>query len=212
MRTLARLIREAGIHKHFFLYGRSDTIARHPDLIAAWKEIGLDEVFVGLEFFRDEDLRYVGKGSTISDNEAAIKVLQDLDIAVYASLMVRPEFTHADFAGMRAYCRDLRLSFATFAVLTPLPGTDLYEEERGRLLTDNWDYYDFIHTLLPTSLPLPEFYAELAGLYRSAIPFSQRAGLIKRYRPRYLVHNLQVLRGFLRQVEAAPQDYAAVDA
>ena len=29
---------------------------------------------------------------------------------------------------MRPYCRQLELKFASFAVLTPLPGTDLYEE------------------------------------------------------------------------------------
>ena len=45
-------------------------------------------------------------------------------------------------------------------MLTPLPGTDFYEEIKDRLLTNDYDFFDFIHTLLPTDLPLDKFYVE----------------------------------------------------
>ena len=70
---------------------------------------------------------------------------------------------------LRRYCRTRQLQFASFAVLTPLPGTDLYEEMKGHLLTRDYDYFDFIHTVLPTQLPLKEFYAEYCRLYKKAI-------------------------------------------
>ncbi|NIR17608.1 MAG: radical SAM protein, partial [Desulfobacterales bacterium] len=92
MKTLAKLIKDAGIKKQYFLYGRSDTIARNPELLEMWGDIGLKRIFVGLEFFRDEDLKYIRKRSTIGDNEKAVEVLQDLDIEIYASFIVRPEF------------------------------------------------------------------------------------------------------------------------
>lgn len=82
MKTLASLIKEAGIKKHYFLYGRSDTIATHPDLIETWKEVGLQRVFVGLEFFRDDDLKEVRKGSTIKNNIEAIRILKSLGIDI----------------------------------------------------------------------------------------------------------------------------------
>ena len=175
------MIKEAGIHKQYFLYGRSDTIARNPELLEQWQEIGLQRVFVGLEFFRDQDLAYIKKGSTIGDNEKAVRILQALDIEIYASLIVRPEYTQEDFATLRQYCRDLGLTFATFAVLTPLPGTDLYREVESQLITHNYDYFDFIHTLLPTELPLKEFYREYAQLFTSAIPLTQQAKSLKRF-------------------------------
>ena len=121
MTRLAALIKEAGIRKHYFCYGRSDTIRKNPGLLRAWRDVGLERVFVGLEFVRDEDLSFVRKGSTSADNEAAIKILQGLGIDVYASFMVRQEFTREDFAALKAYCRRLGLDFASFAVLTPLP-------------------------------------------------------------------------------------------
>jgi len=33
-------------------------------------------------------------------------------------------------------------------------GTDLYEEVKGNLITTDYDLFDFIHTQLPTKLPL----------------------------------------------------------
>ena len=56
MSALAGLIKKTGIRKRYFLYGRSDTIARNPHLLEAWRSIGLERVFVGLEFLRNEDL------------------------------------------------------------------------------------------------------------------------------------------------------------
>lgn len=181
MQTMASTIKEAGLQKQYFLYGRSDTIARNPKLLEQWREIGLQRVFVGLEFFRDQDLTYIRKGSTLRDNESAVRILQALDIEIYASFIVRPIFTREDFAALRQYCRDLGLTFATFAVLTPLPGTDLYEEMESQLITQNYDYFDFLHTVLPTELPLKEFYREYAGLFTSAIPLTRQARTLRRF-------------------------------
>jgi radical SAM superfamily enzyme YgiQ (UPF0313 family) len=181
MRSLAERIREAGIRKRLFLYGRSDTISRHPDLLERLREAGLERVFVGLEFFRDGDLEYVGKSSTVADNTRAVEVLRGRGIDVYASFIVRPEFDHEDFAGLRRYVRELELDYATFAVLTPLPGTDLYDQVQDRLLTRDTDFFDFLHTVLPTRLPLEEFFDELMGLYRFAVPPMRQLALLRKF-------------------------------
>jgi radical SAM superfamily enzyme YgiQ (UPF0313 family) len=180
MKALAELIRQAGIQKRYFLYGRSDTVARYPDLLELWRDVGLERVFVGLEFFRDEDLEDIRKGSTLRDNEQAVGVLQDLDIDIYASLIVHPNWRRTDFAACKEYCRALDLDFATFAMLTPLPGTDFYEEARERMITHNYDYFDFVHTLLPTALPLKDFYEEYYQLYQQAVPFTKRLAMLRR--------------------------------
>ncbi len=73
MERLAALIGQSGIRKRYFLYGRSDTIVRNPGLLKAWRDVGLERVFVGLEFVRDEDLAYIRKRSTAHDNEQAVQ-------------------------------------------------------------------------------------------------------------------------------------------
>lgn len=59
--VLAKLTKESGLQKKFFLYGRSGTIANNPDLIKLWKEAGFVRIFIGLEIFRDSDLQLIKK-------------------------------------------------------------------------------------------------------------------------------------------------------
>ncbi|MEO8036228.1 MAG: hypothetical protein ABI837_17465, partial [Acidobacteriota bacterium] len=56
-----------------------------------------------------------------------------------------------------------------FSVLTPLPGTDLWDETEELIQTRDWELFDIAHTVLPTKLPLDEFYREYAGLWKHAM-------------------------------------------
>jgi radical SAM superfamily enzyme YgiQ (UPF0313 family) len=210
MKTLARLIKEAGIKKRFFLYGRSDTITRNPELLAMWKEVGLERVFVGFEFFRDEDLELVRKGSTTDDNRKAAGILHDLGIEIYAAFIIRPEFGREDFESCRKYCRELELTFASFAVLTPLPGTDFYEEVKDRMIVRDYEYYDFIHTLLPTALPLKEFYRQYHRLYMKAIPFSKGIAFLRKFPAGEFFPSLAKAFRWYGRLKRAYRDYDAV--
>jgi radical SAM superfamily enzyme YgiQ (UPF0313 family) len=209
MKILAELIRSSGIKKRYFLYGRADTIARSPELLELWRSVGLERVFVGFEFFRDEDLALIHKGSSASDNEKAARILADLGIEVYASFIVRPEFTKEDFAAFPPYCEKLGLHFATFAVLTPLPGTDLYEEVKDRLLTRNYDLVDFLHTLLPTTLPLKDFYEEYYQLYQRAIPFRKKLSILGKYPLKEIPSTLATSRRLFKRLRRAYLDYGS---
>lgn len=209
MTELANLIRETGIRKRYFLYGRSDTISRHPELIRLWRDIGLERVFVGFEFFREVDLEYVRKKSTLKDNEEAVAVLRALAIEVYASFIVRQEFTESDFAELRKYCRKLGLAFASFAVLTPLPGTDLHAEVADRMITQDYDLIDFLHTQLSTTLPLKQFYAELAGLYANGTSLGKRLWMLRKFPLREIPLWINKGRQIDKRLRNAHLDYEA---
>jgi len=207
MTDLARLIGEAGIRKRYFLYGRSDTIAGNPDLLRAWREIGLERVFVGFESFKDEDLAFIRKRSKSEDNEKAVEILHDLGIDIYASFIIQPGFTRDDFAALKKYCRRFELSFASFSVLTPLPGTDLYEEVGDQLITNDYDFFDFLHTLLPTSLPLEDFYAEYHNLYKYGIAPGRQLSFLRKYPVREIPGLLSKGRRFYKRLRTAYRDY-----
>ena len=209
MIALADLIRRAGIRKRYFLYGRSDTIAKHPELIEQWKKIGLERVFVGLEFMWDNDLKLIRKGSTAENNQRAVKVLKSLNIDLFPTFIVRPEFVRKDFADLRKYCLDLDLSFIGFRVLTPLPGTDLYHEVKERMITSNYDYFDFHHTLLPTALPIKNFYKELTTLYKRSRSLKNRIKLMRKYPLWELPSLFKAYGDFMRRLETLEQDYTA---
>lgn len=170
MDRLADLIKEAGIRKNFFLYGRVDTIVKHPELLAKWAKIGLSQIFVGMEDFSDTRLTAMKKGITTAQQIQAAKILDDLGIMMYASFMVDPTYSREDFRSLIAYVRRLKLKYATFTVMTPLPGTELHAGRKSEILSNKPELYDMLHSLLPTRLPLAEFYRELADLYTKAVP------------------------------------------
>ena len=207
MAALADLIRRAGINKRYFLYGRSDTIARHPELLEQWKNIGLERVFVGLEFMRDADLKLIRKGSTVENNEKALSILKGLGLDIWPMFMIRPEFDRKDFMDLRQRCLGLDLSFIGFSVLTPLPGTDLYQEVKDRLITADYDYFDFFHTLLPTTLPLPDFYKELATLFKRSRSLKNQIRLMRKYRLRELPALFRAYGSLMGRLKRLAQDY-----
>ena len=171
MDRLADLIRKAGIKKHYFLYARVDTITEHPELFAKWRKIGLKQVFVGMESFSDKYLEEMKKKITVAQQKKAVSILARCGILMYASFIVMPSFSREDFRALTEYVRELRLQYASFSILTPLPGTVLYARTKNELTSEKPELFDFIHAVLPTTLPLEEFYAEFANLYQHAIPF-----------------------------------------
>ena len=207
MKELAELIKKAGINKKYFLYGRSDTISKNPELLKIWRDIGLVKVFVGLEFFRNDDLDYVGKKTSIDDNKKAIGILNDLGIQPYPSLIIRPEWSKEDFRAMKQYCKSLGLPLASFAVLTPLPGTDLFEETKESLITHNYDLFDFLHTVLPTSLPLKEFFNQYYLLHSRIASPADTISNLKKYPLKEIPGLFLMLIRFYMRLKRAHLDY-----
>jgi len=207
MKELAGLIREAGIKKSYFLYGRSDTIVKNPELIKLWKDIGLERVFVGLESFRNGDLKNINKGSTIEDNNQAVRILRSNGIEVYASFILRPDFSKDDFQELKRYCRGLELNFASIGVLTPLPGTDFYEEVKDSLITTNYDLFDLIHTVLPTKLPLKEFFYNYNWLVLESKTPAKNISFMMKYSLKEMPGLISFSIKFSKQLKNAYKDY-----
>ena len=92
--------------------------------------------------------------------------LQFLGMDVWASFIVDPGFTHDDFKKLKDYITAHGLKTPAFSVLTPLPGTGLFSRLQNRLTTTNSTLYDIAPAVLPTRLPLREFYAEFCSLYK----------------------------------------------
>ena len=61
-----------------------------------------------------------------------------------------------------------------FSVLTPLPGTDLWDTAKDSVTTHDWEMYDIVHAVLPTTLPLDEFYEEYSALWRHVLDVRYR--------------------------------------
>ena len=163
---MAELIKMRGIKKNYKIYARSDTIMRHHNLIEKWAGVGMKLVLVGLESFRDRELKLLNKGNTVKNNERAVEILHSNGMEVVGYFIVHQDYTADDFKQLGDYAEKLKLKQPIFTVLTPLPGTELYNEKYSELTTKNYELYDFLHSVLPTKLPLDVFYKELLELYK----------------------------------------------
>lgn len=162
---LCRLIQEKKIHRKLSMFARADTIVKHPDLMEGLRNIGLVYVTTGIESIRDEELDAMNKKTTVAINDEAIRTLQRLGIANGAHFIVNPNFTRRDFRQLLRYVKDRDLFQPVFTVLTPYPGTDLYEENQDKILIRDFDCYDVMHSIFPTRLSRKVFYRELERLY-----------------------------------------------
>ena len=210
---LARLIRERRIGKKLSLYARADLIARHPDLIEAWKEAGLAYVTVGVESFREDELSRLNKRTSVEINNQAIRILGRLRIGNAAHFIVNPEYTEDDFQALLRYVCESGLFQPTFTVLTPLPGTDLYQSVHDRLLIRDYAYFDLAHAVLPTRLSRKAFYDQLVRLYTATYSFQRYfrsllddllSGLKKDGQPVASVDRLSFLKLCILHVVAYP--------
>lgn len=205
-RRIAELVAERGLRKRYVIHARSDTVVRHPDLLEQWADIGLANVCIGLEKATDEGLASVAKENTIASNDAAYDLLSQMGISIFGNFIVDPQWEPRDFAELQAYVRAHPLLNAGFTMLTPLPGTTLFDELESQLTTHAWERFDLYHLVTPSKLPAEQFYAEFAGLWRTAAESAPRR---RRWR-RVIKGIMALLRGDLDlgQLQRAQQTQA----
>lgn len=163
---IAQRLLERGVRKHYISWARADTIVKHPQMFKLWKEAGLSLVYVGLESMEPENLKDYNKATSPEVNRQAVAILRELDIGLHASLMLNPDFTEKDFVNVRRAIKAVAPAEMSFTVFSPPPGTDLWKKHRADFCCpDPHAFYDGMHTLLPTKLPLKKFYRNLASLW-----------------------------------------------
>ena len=136
---------------NLFISVRTSTIANHPDLVRKLGEAGVDFVFVGMESPKKEDLKRIRKGGGAGEKQArAVQLLRENGAAVMSCFLLGlPGQTERDVFELLDYARSLELEDAYFAVVCPLPGSQLYDEAlaRGELLEPDhrrWKLYDLV--------------------------------------------------------------------
>ena len=124
----------------------SITLAKDPELLRLAAESGCVSLFLGIESLSPENLKDVHKSfNQVSEFEEGIKVLHDHDIMILAGFIFGLD--HDDegiFERTLRFCEKNRIELPNFFILTPLPGTVLFEkmESEGRLLHKDWSQYN----------------------------------------------------------------------
>lgn len=154
----------------WFVQSRVDDVVENRESIPEMRRSGNQWVLLGVESGDEKTLASYRKGIEPGQAHEALRVLKDNDIFAQATLIVgHRRDTHESIEGLRRFVEVIDPDLAIFMILTPFPGTELYEEAlRNNWIEDwNWANYDMIHAIMPTeALSTQEVQEELYECYR----------------------------------------------
>ncbi len=122
------------------------TLPQDRELLRLAAESGCVSLFVGIESLSPDNLKEVNKTfNRTYQFEESLKLLHDHDIMVLAGFIFGLD--HDDegvFERTLRFCEKNRIELPSFFILTPLPGTRLFQkmDSEGRLLHRDWSQYN----------------------------------------------------------------------
>ncbi|MCL6591064.1 MAG: B12-binding domain-containing radical SAM protein [Firmicutes bacterium] len=124
-------------------------IVQDEKLLDLAKESGCIKLVVGFESLSNESIKKINKKQNKASNyQKFIETLHRHGILVNTSFAFGADNEGEDvFEKTFKFLKDHRVIFATFNIITPLPGTALFSqmEKEGRLIDRDWRNYDMGH-------------------------------------------------------------------
>ena len=165
-KDLCRKIKNMDIRKRFIADVRADTIVQHYDLLEEWKEAGLHAVVVGFEDIQDQRIEEYNKKYKAHIISRSIELLHKLDMLIVGDFIVPPDYTEQEFADLEQFIVKNAIQLPVLSVLTPIPGTPLYETMKEKIVIRDLDFYTFTNAVVPTALPEKVFYETFSELVK----------------------------------------------
>src|SRR5215469_15656079 len=158
--AIAAEIERRGVRKQYYLETRSDVLLRNTEVFERWARLGLRYMFLGMEALDAEGLELYRKRVSQDENIHALETARRLGIMVAINLIVDPAWDTDQFRVIRDFALSVP-EIVHLTVLTPYPGTEIWHTESRRLTTRDYRLFDIQHAVVPTTLPLADFYSEL---------------------------------------------------
>jgi len=139
----------------------STNIYRHEDLIVEMSKAGCSALYMGIETFSEENLEDINKKfNKMADYETLFALFNKSNIRVTASMIIGLDGdTRESLDYMVRKLIHLKVSYALFYILMPLPGTQLREQflRENRIINYNWDHQNGTQvTFQPRSFQVEE--------------------------------------------------------
>ncbi len=160
----------------------SINLAKHPDVMKAARDSGCVAMFIGIESICQDNLDDVHKGINHTDKyHDAIQRIHDHGIAINAGMILGMD--HDDesvFERTLEFLEKMKIEYATFHILTPVPGTILHKrmEVEGRIIDRDWSKYNGGYSVFKPKLMSPEALEE--GYYWTYHQFYSMRSIFKR--------------------------------
>lgn len=179
-KELFRAIKPLHIH---WVGQASISLVKDQELMCLAAESGCKSLFFGLESVSEEQLKTMRKTiKDIDDLETALKKIRKMGILIHASMIFGfDNDTRSVFDDTVNFLIKNKISSVSFNVLTPYPGTKTYKDLKnaGRLLTNDWRYYDHNTVVFEPTHMTP--YELQEGKTKARLNFYKLSSVIKRF-------------------------------
>jgi len=169
-----------GMNRLWQAAGTVESVLR-PHLLEKAVESGLRSLFVGFETLSSDNLREQRKPQNLNrDYTAAVRRLSALGVMVNGSFVFGMDHDNETvFDRTVEWAVRQGIETATFHILTPYPGTALYNRMQGagRILHRNWDLYDTRHVVYRPAKLTPQTLE--AGYWRAYKQFYRWAAILR---------------------------------
>jgi radical SAM superfamily enzyme YgiQ (UPF0313 family) len=214
---LARALKKRGVFKRWILVqSRTDLISRNADLLEAWRPLAKDfDIFLGFEFATDRGLSGITKDAGVKESLEAAAVARAHRYGINGNFLIDPDWGEGDFRNLWDFVTAHGLQRSGFTLLTPLPGTELYEHERKHLEGIPWADFDMHHLLREPRLGAERFCELYAETWRRSILNTsgekKLTDWLRQVRPLQIPYMIKVLRRTqaMMKPETYLRDYAA---
>jgi radical SAM superfamily enzyme YgiQ (UPF0313 family) len=148
-------------------------ISRDPELLDLARRSGCKWLFIGLETLDLENLEAMGKQrlNQLEDYEKSLSIIHRKGINIFGSFIFGLDNDDAGvFHRTLQFCTRNRLECANFYILTPFPGTQLFDSMKAdkRFIHHNWSRYDANHVVFkPLKMTEDELIEGYIKAYRS---------------------------------------------
>lgn len=161
------------------------------EMFALMRKAGCRELAFGVESGNQQVLNAIGKKITLEEVERAVKMCQKHGMLALCGFIIgHIQDTKKTIEETINFACKINPDFANFSILTPLPGSEVFEIAIERGLIDNTKYDKFI----PLSGEKPMAMGELAP---EQLIYYQKLAYRKFYfRSRYLIRRIKNIKSF----------------
>jgi radical SAM superfamily enzyme YgiQ (UPF0313 family) len=156
-KTLLRAMLERNIKIEWSAQVRTD-VAKDPELLDLMRKAGCFSVYIGFESINPKTLALYNKGQELKDIEYSIKEVKKHSINIHGMFVLGSDTDDIEtIRNTEKFAKRLNIESVQFMMLTPLPGTPVFEDMQnsGRLLHTDWSKYDAHHAVFEPKLMTP---------------------------------------------------------
>lgn len=145
---ICRGIVERKLDLWWWYLSRTDLLLRNEEMVKEMVRAGSKAVFIGLESSNPEILEELKKGIDVEGSVRTVEMLKRNGVEIHASYILGG--LHDTVKTIREtirFAKELDTSVAQFCILTPFPGTAVYEQVKNQIFRwrSPWSFFDMQH-------------------------------------------------------------------